>query len=718
MKKINLLVIVILICLKSNAQEYPFQNIRLPEKDRLDNLISLMTADEKISCLSPWISVPRLGIKGTRTIEGLHGLAYSGPANWAVKGPKASPNTVFPQAIGLAQTWDTELIRQVASWEATEARYLAQNSKFGTAGLIVFAPNADMGRDIRWGRTEECFGEDPFLNGSLAASFVRGLQGDNPVYWKTASLMKHFLANSNENNRSYNSSDFDDRLFREYYSYAFYKGVTEGGSQCFMAAYNKYNGIPCTVHPVLRNVTMNDWSLRGIICTDGGAFRQLLTTHAYYPSLAVAAAECIKAGITVFLDDYRSAMKEAMDQGLVSEREIDSAVYGNMRVLLKLGLLDDSTQNPYTSIGVADTTAPWTTREAKDLAREATEKSIVLLKNENALLPLDKENIKSVAVIGPLANAVISDWYGGTPPYRISILKGLKDALGTDAEIRFAMSNKADSAVIAAASSDVAIVCVGNHPLSYGLGWGKNNVPSDGREEIDRQAISLEQEDLVKLVLAANPRTVLVVVSSFPYSLNWSKDNVPAIVHVSHSSQETGSAMANVLLGKVSPAGRLVQTWITSIDQLPPILDYNIRNGRTYMYHKHTPLFPFGHGLTYTGFSYSALKTDNRVLSAGETVKISFKIRNSGIYDSDEVAQLYVSFPDSKVERPALALKGFSRIHVKKGEEKTVTIPLKADDLSYWDETGNKWTFESGRIDFFIGPSSVDKRLEGSLTTR
>lgn len=161
-----------------------------------------------------------------------------------------------------------------------------------------------------------------------------------------------------------------------------------------------------------------------------------------------------------------------------------------------------------------------------------------------------------------------------------------------------------------------------------------------------------------------------------------------------------------------------MQTWITSIDQLPPILDYNIRNGRTYMYHKHTPLFPFGHGLTYTGFSYSALKTDNRVLSAGETVKISFKIRNSGIYDSDEVAQLYVSFPDSKVERPALALKGFSRIHVKKGEEKTVTIPLKADDLSYWDETVNKWTFESGRIDFFIGPSSVDKRLEGSLTTR
>ncbi len=625
MKRLTLVLFLVIISINGSSQNYPFQDTNLKEDDRIRNLISLMTLDEKISCLSTRISVPRLGVSGTRTIEGLHGLAYSGPANWAVKGPKASPTTTFPQAYGLAQMWDTGLMQKIADWQATEARFLAQNKKFGTGGLVVFAPNADMGRDIRWGRTEECYGEDPFLNAALVTAFVKGLQGNNPVYWKTASLMKHFLANSNENNRTYNSSDFDDRLFREYYSYAFYKGVVDGGSQCFMAAYNKYNGIPCTVHPVLRSVTMNDWGLRGIICTDGGAYRQLLTTHAYYPSLDIAAAECIKAGITVFLDNYLAPLKEALSKGLVTEKQIEEAIYGNLRVVLKLGMLDNSPLNPYTGIGIKDTIAPWTKQEARELVRLATQKSIVLLKNQNSVLPIQKDKIKSIAVIGPSANKVISDWYSGTPPYNVNILNGIKSALGNDITVRFAMSNKADSAIIAAKESDVAIVCVGNHPISYGLGWGQNQVASDGREDVDRQAISLEQEDLVKLVYKANPNTILVIVSSFPYAINWSKDNVPAILHVSQSSQELGNGVADVLFGKVSPAGRLVQTWTASIDQLPPILDYNIRNGRTYMYDKNVPLFPFGYGLTYTNFKYSGLKIDRKSLSGDETASVNIQ---------------------------------------------------------------------------------------------
>jgi beta-glucosidase len=575
-----------------------------------------------------------------------------------------------------------------------------------------------MGRDIRWGRTEECYGEDPFLNASLVTAFVKGLQGNDPVYWKTASLMKHFLANSNENNRTYNSSDFDERLFREYYSYAFFKGVTEGGSQCFMTAYNKYNGIPCTVHPVLRNVTMKDWGLRGIICTDGGAYRQLLSTHAYYPSLDIAAAECIKAGITVFLDNYMAPLKGALGKGLITEKDIEQAIYGNLRVILKLGMLDSSARNPYTDIGITDTIAPWTRKEAHDLARTATQKSIVLLKNQNSLLPLQKDKIKSIAVIGPSSNKVISDWYSGTPPYNVNILNGIKNLLGNDVIVRFAMSNKADSAIIAAKQSDIAIVCIGNHPLSYGLGWGQNQVASDGREDVDRQAISLEQEDLVKLVYKANPKTVLILVSSFPYSINWSKENIPAILHVSQSSQELGNGVADILFGKVSPAGRLVQTWITSIDQLPPILDYNIRNGRTYMYDKNAPLFPFGHGLTYTTFKYSGLKTDRKTLSDKEVVNVSFDIQNTGNYDSDEVAQLYVSFPESKVEQPVKALKGFKRIHVAKGSTVSVIIPLKAADLQYWDPLKQKWVSDPGKLNFFVGASSADARLTGSLTVK
>jgi beta-glucosidase len=718
MKDLKFILFFICVSLNLTAQNYPFQDVKLSDDERIKNLISLMTLDEKITCLSTRIAIPRLGVRGTHTIEGLHGLAYSGPANWAVKGPKASPTTTFPQAIGLAEMWDPELLQKIADWQATEARFLAQNQKFGTAGLIVFAPNADLGRDIRWGRTEECYGEDPFLNGTMVTAYVKGLQGNNADYWKSASLMKHFLANSNENNRAFNSSDFDDRLFREYYSYPFYKGVVDGGSQCFMAAYNRYNGIPCTVHPVLRNVTMNDWGLRGIICTDGGAFRQLLTTHAYYSSLDTAAAECIKAGITVFLDNYMAPLKEALGKGLITERQIDEAIYGNLRILLKLGLLDDSGQNPYNLIGIRDTIAPWTKQEAKDLARLATQKSVVLLKNQNSLLPLQKNKIKSIAVIGPSSNKVISDWYSGTPPYCVNIRDGIREAAGKDVTFRYAMSNKADSAVIAAAESDVAIVCVGNHPLSYGLGWGQNYVPSDGREDVDRQAISLEQEDLVKLVYKANPNTILIVVSSFPYAINWSKDNIPAILHVSQSSQELGNGVADILFGKACPAGRLVQTWITSIDQLPPILDYNIRNGRTYMYDENPPLFPFGYGLTYTSFKYSQLRTDKKSISGNETLNVSFDIQNTGNYDSDEVAQLYVSFPDSKVDRPGMALKGFKRIFIPRGDKITVIIPLKANDLQYWDTDQNKWILETGRLKFFVGSSSADSRLAGEIEVK
>jgi len=718
MKQLFIFLIGILISVPLKAQEYPFQNPGLDDEERLDNLISLMNLDEKIQCLSTRLTIPRLGVSGTHTVEGLHGLAFSGPANWGVKGPGASATTTFPQSIGLAQTWDPELLQQIASQEADEARYLAQSPKYGRAGLIVFAPNADIGRDIRWGRTEECYGEDPYLAGELTVAYVKGLQGDDPKYWKTASLMKHFLANSNENERTYTSSDFDDRLFREYYGYAFYKGITEGGSRAFMAAYNKYNGIPCTVHPVLKSVTVNEWGQNGIICTDGGAFGQLLSTHHYYPDLDIAAAECIKAGITIFLDRYAGNVRNALSKELISEKNIDAAIRGNLRVLLKLGKLDSPENNPYNKIGVADTVDLWTKKEVHQLVRKATAESVVLLKNERQLLPLDKSKIKSIAVIGPSANMVVSDWYTGTPPYKVTVLDGIKNAVGDDVNVLFAESNKSDSAIIAAKKADVAIVCVGNHPLSYGLGWAESYVYSDGREAIDRQAITLEQEDLVKVVKKANPNTVMVVVSSFPYAINWSKENVPAILHISQSSQELGNGLVDIIFGKESPAGRLVQTWSASIDHLGEMLDYNIRNGKTYMYNKHEPVFPFGHGLTYTTFDYTGLKTEKPDISDGETVDVTVTLKNTGGYDSDEVVQLYASFPGSKVERPAKALKGFKRVFVPKGETVEITIPLDSEDLKYWDVDQHKFVLEKGKVEFFVGPSSAEEKLKGELAVK
>ncbi|MFN8258995.1 MAG: glycoside hydrolase family 3 C-terminal domain-containing protein [Bacteroidales bacterium] len=714
--KINLLVIALFfISFSVKAQNYPFQDTKLDDEKRLDNLISLLTLEEKINCLSTRPSVPRLGITGTRIVEGLHGLALSGPANWAVKGKGASATTTFPQAIGLAQMWDTELLIKIASLEADECRYLTQNKKYGSAGLIVLAPNADLGRDIRWGRTEECYGEDAFLNARMVVAYVKGLQGDNPKYWKTASLMKHFLANSNENNRTINSSDFDDQLFREYYSYPFYKGITEGGSRAYMTAYNKYNGIPCVVHPVLKEITIKEWGQNGIIATDGGAFQLLITAHKFYPTLVEASVACIQSGITMFLDDYKKYLKEAIDKKMVTEKEIDQAIRGTLRVMLKLGLLDISDENPYRNIGVTDTVDLWTKPENHKLARQATRESVVLLKNDNNFLPVDFKKLKTIAVIGPSADAVIPDWYSGKPPYAVTIKEGIRNTVDRGIEVLYASGNKADSAVLLAKKADLVVVCIGNHPLSHGLGWGQNHVPSDGREDVDRQAISTEQEDLVKLVYQANPKTLLVLVSSFPYTINWPKENIPAILHITQSSQELGNGLADVIFGKYNPAGRLVQTWPTSIEKLLPILDYDIRHGRTYMYDKNQPLFPFGFGLSYTNFEYSALEVDKAILKNGEKANIQFNIKNTGNFDGDEVAQLYVSFPDSKVSRPIKALKGFTRIFVPKGEMVEVRISLSAEDLKYWNIEKKAWVLEPGKVNFFVGSSSVDGRLKGSL---
>jgi beta-glucosidase len=700
------------------SQNYPFEQTSIDDEARLTDLIQRLTLEEKIRCLSTRPSIPRLGVKGTRIVEGLHGLALSGVADWAVKGKGESATTTFPQAYGLAQTWDPEMLQNIASLEADECRYLTQHPKYASAGLIMLAPNADLGRDVRWGRTEECYGEDAFLTATLAVQFVKGLQGNNPKYWKTASMMKHFLANSNENNRYTNSSDFDERLFREYYSYPFYKGITEGGARAYMAAYNKYNGIPCAVHPFIKNITVNQWHNDGIVATDGGAFQKLVNDHKFYPDLPTAAAACIKAGITMFLDDFEPYLKEAVTKNLVTEKEIDVVLRGTLRVLLKLGLLDKSAENPYANIGITDTVDIWTKPETHAFVRKVTAASVVLLKNENNFLPLRGKKIKRIAVLGPSANLVVSDWYSGTPPYSISALQGIKNAVDANTEVVFAASNKADSAVLLAKTADMVIVCVGNHPVSYGLRWGQNQVASDGREEVDRQSLTLEQEDLVKLVYKVNKNVVLAVVSSFPYTLNWSKQHIPAIVHITQSSQELGNGLADVIFGKVNPAARLVQTWPTSIDDLLPILDYDIRHGRTYMYSKQKPLFAFGHGLSYTRFAYSNLNY-NKTLSANtEKIDISFTIKNTGAYDGDEVAQLYVNFLGSKVARPTKALKAFKRVFVKKGGQTMVKLTINSADLMYWNTSAQKFVLEPGKIQFFIGSASDKPFLNGMFTIR
>jgi len=698
----------------SQQKQYPFQDSKLETEKRIDNLLSLMTLDEKIKALSTNPSIPRLGVVGAGHVEGLHGLALGGPGEWGGKNKQPVPTTTFPQAYGLGETWDVDLIQKVAQVEGYETRYAFQ--KYNRGGLVVRAPNADIARDPRWGRTEESFGEDAFFNGTLTVAFIKGLQGNNPKYWQTASLMKHFLANSNEDGRTYTSSDFDERLWREYYALPFYMGVVEGGSRGYMAAYNKVNGIPAMVHPMLKNITQKEWGQNGIICTDGGAFQLLLSDHKYYADKYLGAAAAVKAGINQFLDEFTEGVYGAVAHGYLKEKEIDAVIRGNYRVMIQLGLLDAADENPYARIGKGkDTIDPWKTEAHKAIALQATQKSIVLLKNDGQILPLQKEKLKTIAVIGARADEVLLDWYSGTPPYLVSPLQGIKNKLGNNVEILYAKNNTDGKAVQLAKKADVVLVIVGNHPVCN-AGWANCPVPSEGKEAVDRQSITLEQEDLIKLVYQANPKTIVTLISSFPYAINWTQEHVPAIVHMTQNSQETGNALADVLFGDYNPAGRLTQTWVKDITDLPDFLDYNIRNGRTYQYFKGKPLYAFGHGLSYTTFKYNSVETNLETIKKNDEVKVTVSITNSGYKDGEEVIQLYVKQLESKVERPEKELKAFQRIFFKAGETKKVSLILKAKDLQYWNVAKQQWELENNSIEIQIGSASDAIHLTKNIT--
>jgi beta-glucosidase len=687
-----------------------YANPDLPTEARIDALLAVLTLDEKIGCLSPDPELPRLGIRLSGHVEGLHGVAFGGPGGWGNDEP--IPTTTFPQAVGLAETWDPDLVKEAAGVEATEARWIFHAR--GRGGIIVRAPNADLARDPRWGRSEESYGEDPYLAGAMATAFVRGLQGDDPKYWRAASLLKHFVANTNENGRDHTSSDFDDRLFHEYYASAFRAAIVDGGARAYMAAYNAHNGVPCTTHPMLEDITVRLWGQDGIKCTDAGALTALFTSHKAFADLAHAAAASIKAGISQFLDDYRGPVRDALRQGLLSEAEVDRVLRQNFRVMLRLGLLDPVDRVPYAKVDVKD--APWKRETHKSLARLVTQKSIVLLKNEHALLPLDATKLSSVAVIGPRAGEVLLDWYSGTPPYSVTPMEGVKQRLAPNTKLMFARDDEGGLAVKAAKSADVAIVVVGNHPTGDVGSWAMVALPSYGREGVDRQSIVLEDEALIRKVYAANPRTVVVLLSSFPYAISWTVDHVPAIVHATHASQELGHALADVLFGAYDPGGRLVVTWPRSLDQLPPMMDYDVRHGRTYEYFASKPLFAFGFGLSYTTFAYSGLTTSAESFGKEGSITVSFDLKNTGDRDGEEVVELYVRRLASKVARPIEELKGFRRIAIKAGSAQRIELPLRARDLGYWDAQSKGFVVEGGPIEIRIGRSSADIKLTKTLS--
>ena len=687
--------------------DYPFRDTSLSDDARIDDLLKRLTLDEKVLLMSDHPKIPRLGIVFSGQVEGLHGLALGGPANWAARGRQPAGTTTFPQEKGLGATWDPDLLKKVATVEGEEARYFYQNPVWDRGGVVVRAPNADLSRDPRWGRTEESYGEDPFLVGTLTVAFIQGLQGPDPKHWQAASLMKHFMANENENGRTHTSSDFDERLFREYYSVPFRMGFEQGGSRAVMASYNAWNGTPMTVNPVLKNVMIKEWGNDGLICTDGGALTLLTTAHKAFPDKEHGSAAAVKAGINHFLDTYIPDLTKALKDGLLTEADMDASLHNLLRVYLRLGEMDPAGADPYAKAGreTNGEAPPWERESSKSLVRQTTDESIVLLKNENNTLPLDKTKLKTIALIGPWIDTVLQDWYSGTFPYSISILQGVREKAGSSVRVLFADGSDENEAGALAKRADVAIVVVGNHPVCN-AGWDQCPVPSNGKEDVDRKTIVLEQEELVKKIFAANPKTIEVLRSSFPYAIVWSQQNVPAIVHMVHNSQEEGHGLADVLFGDYSPAGRLTQTWPTGDAQLKPILDYNLLDGETYLYSKEKPLYAFGYGLSYTTFEYRSVAASAARMEPDGSVQVHIKVKNTGKRPSDEVVQMYVQHLGSAVTRPQIELKAFKRLRIEPGAEKDVTMQLKARDLAYWDTAAHAWRVEKEKIRILAGGSS------------
>ncbi|MFD7713093.1 glycoside hydrolase family 3 C-terminal domain-containing protein [Streptomyces sp. NPDC059786] len=806
-----------------------FRDPRLPFAKRIDDLLAWLTPDERIAFLHQFApAVERLGVAAFRTgQEALHGVAWMGPA------------TVFPQAVGLGASWHDDLVRRVG--EAVSAEVRAMRARDDRVGLNVWSPTVNLLRHPLWGRNEEGYSEDPRLTSAIATAYTRGLRGDHPVYWRTAPVLKHWLAHNNETRRDTTSSSVRPRVLHEYDLRAFRETVEAGAVAGVMPAYNLVNGRPNHVSPYLRE-HLRSWTDEPLlVCSDAGAPSNLADSEQYFETHEEATAAAIVAGVDSFTDHGTDSSKitarvrGALERKLLTEADVDTAVRRQLSVRFRLGEFDPEA-DPY-----ADT-ADFDTPAHRALALEAAEQAIVLLRNDG-LLPLRPGT--RVAVVGLLADECKLDWYSGTLLHRSTPLEGLyerfgaehvdfaegvdrvrlktaagtylrvpeapeaadevrgaegaidpallagrtdlppltADAAGTelalidwgedvltlrapdgrylsvaeDGYVRAAADQPggwvvqetfrlepadtqhgghllkhlgtggyvsvaadgvkvaeenpeifrldvtergADAVARAAAAADVVVVVAGNDPHI------------NGRETEDRTTLRLpaHQEGLLRAARAANPRTALALVSAYPYAVDVAE--LPAVLWTAHGGQAAGTALARVLAGDVSPAGRLPQTWYASDEDLPDLLDYDVIGSRqTYLYFEGTPLFPFGHGLSYTSFGYEGLTARQE----NDLLRVSFTVTNTGGTAADEVAQLYTRAVDPSVPRPRRELAAYRRIRLEPGASAELSFEVPLRSLEFWDVAHGRWRLEPGPYELLAGASSEDVRLRTTV---
>ena len=707
---------------------YPFWDPCRPLEERLANLLATLTIDEKLTLLAgSHPAVPRINLPAAALgTEALHGVGIASNPMTTTGGFMPS-STQFPQVFGLGESWDPEVTKIVGATTGYEVRVYNARGVSATgrgAGVITRGPNVDLVHDPRWGRTEESYGEDPYLIGEMAKGYLTGLHGSDPRYLLAACTLKHFAANSNETTRLTSSSNLDARNMHEYYTATFRTAVRDGHADGIMTAYNQINGVPAGVSPILKDIVRRQWGFEGFFSTDGQAATYWVQDQHYFPTVDEAVAGAVGPGTSGVLLQSNVApnVTNAFQMGLITEADVDGAIGPTLRVRFRTGDFDPPSYVPYKAIQSTET--PWLNDDSIARARDVTRRTVTLLKNADALLPLDRTTLKSVAIIGPRADSVVRDWYGGTMPYpAVTGRQGIVNKLDPSVTVSYALNDNGGAATAAAAACDVAIVFVGNHPTCgepYPP-WGTCPSQYEGREQVDRIHIGLEPDQLtlVQSIAAANPRTIVVLVSSFPQGIGWINDNVPAILHVANSSQELGNGVADVLFGDYNPGGHTTTTWYQTETDIPTdITDYDIKKGTTYWYFKGTPLYPFGYGLSYSTFAYSnlTLSADSLPARCG-TVDVAADVANTSAVAGDEVVQLYVSYPDSAVQRPIRQLRGFRRVHIEAGATAHVAFQLAASDLSHYDEAAGRFTVEAGKnVEVQIGASSADIRLRGQVS--
>ena len=851
------------------AQTPAYRNESLSFEARAADLVSRMTLEEKANQMKDNApAIERLGVPAYGWWnEALHGVARSGLA------------TVFPQAIGFAATWDDSLVFRMATVISDEARakheeYVRNDQRQRYQGLTIWSPNINLFRDPRWGRGQETYGEDPFLTGHIAVQFIRGLQGDDPKYYKTISTVKHFAVHSGpEPERHSFDAVVSERDLRETYLPQFETAIKEGKPYSLMCAYNRVGGQAACGSDLLLGILRRDWKFPGYIVSDCGAIDDMYQGHKVVATASEAAALGVKheTDLDCFGRVYPKLV-EAVQKGLISEKEIDASVRRLFVARMKLGMFDAPEHVRWARIPFSVLDQP----AHRELARQVARESIVLLKNDHNTLPLRKD-LRTIAVIGPNANqwrmllgnyngipkdpvtplrgvgdavkanggrvlyalgsdlaegfpvlatapstvlrtpdaqpglraeyfgsksmtgapaftatdtVVEADWaeaapradmngndfgvrWSGTftPPvtgaYRLGVIGTMKFQLFLDDSLvtrsvypqrddefpdpRLSQTDPArplqleggrayrlrleasesygeaqaqlvwappsgpleDAAVSAAQQADAVVLFLG---LTANLEGEEMRVQIPGFRGGDRTSIDLPapQQRLLEKVVAVGKPTVLVLLNGSALAVNWAQQNVPAIVEAWYPGQAGGSAIADVLFGEYNPAGRLPVTFYKSVSDLPPFEDYATK-GRTYRFFTGTPLYPFGHGLSYTTFAYRNLRARTERVRADDTIGVSVDVTNSGPIAGDEVVQLYVSHPASKVPRPIKDLRGYRRVSLKPGETRTVSFSVPVSSLAYWNERTHGWVVESAPVKLQVGASSADMRGEHTI---